>query len=90
VNKSTVGMIGSAYFMGFAISAGIVSRLADMFGRKTPFFVSYCINLGSLVGIFYSTSIEFTIFLYLLVGMSTGGRVCLGNTLLNEFVPTKY
>lgn len=90
VDKKLIGMIGSLYFLGFAISAGVVSRLADKFGRKTPFFLSVLLLLISQIGIFYSTSIRVTIVLYLLVGLSAGGRVCISIQYLNEFTPTKY
>lgn len=40
VEGTLIGLIGSAYFLGFAISAGITPSLADKFGRKRPYTLS--------------------------------------------------
>ena len=42
------------------------------------------------VGIFFSHNVWFTISCYLLVGLCAGGRVAIGTTYLNEFIPLKY
>ena len=39
VEKTTIGLIGSIYFFGFAGSAAIYPILADRFGRKIPYLV---------------------------------------------------
>ena len=40
VDNGTIGMIGSMYFVGFAISSGIIPPLSDKIGRKSIFMVS--------------------------------------------------
>ena len=37
VDKNVIGLLGSAYFLGFAISSGITPNLADKYGRKKPY-----------------------------------------------------
>ena len=40
VPKNVIGFIGSAYFIGFAISAAIVPAIADNYGRKLSYLTS--------------------------------------------------
>ena len=89
-SKELIGLLGSLYFLGFAISAGIVPRLADKWGRKWPYIASLTLQLSAYVQIFFSKSIYYTLAMYLLVGLSAGGRVAIGTTYLNEFVPSQY
>lgn len=39
---------------------------------------------------FFSKSIYFTIFLYFIIGVTSGGRIAVGTMYLNEFIPNKY
>lgn len=75
--------------MGFAISSGLVPCLADKYGRKWPYFFSLLVQTGAYVGIFFSKSISLTIGLYLVVGLCAGGRVAIGTTYMNEFLPER-
>ena len=75
------------YFVGFAISSGFVPRIADRFGRKKPYMWSLTLQLIAYVVIYYSTSLDLTIFCYLLVGFQAGGRVAIGTMYLSELVP---
>jgi len=90
VSSNIIGSIGSAFFVGFAISCSFVPRLADNFGRKKPFFISLLIQLIAYILMFVSRSIYFTIFLFLVVGLASGGRIVVGTMYLNEFIPNKY
>jgi MFS family permease len=38
-----IGLMGSFYFLGFAISAGITPTIGDRYGRKTPYTMSLVI-----------------------------------------------
>ena len=40
VDKNLIGSIGSMFFLGFAISSGIVPRIGDKIGRKKPYLAS--------------------------------------------------
>jgi MFS family permease len=89
-SKELIGMLGSLYFLGFAISAGVVPRLADKWGRKWPYIASLSLQLAAYVQLYFSKSIYYSLAMYLIVGLSAGGRVAIGTTYLNEFVPSKY
>ena len=38
VSDKITGLMGSAYFLGFAISSGIAPPISDKLGRKVPYF----------------------------------------------------
>lgn len=74
VPKSVIGMIGGAYFLGFGISAGIVPRLSDLYGRKVPLTIIQVIQQTCYLCIINSRNIYQLIFAYLTIGLCTGGR----------------
>ena len=82
--------MGSAYFLGFAISAGITPAISDKYGRKTPYILSIALQTGAYALIIWSKNIYLTIAFYLLVGLSAGGRVCIGSMYQAEFMPQRY
>jgi len=43
-DRSILGLLGSAYFGGFAISSTILPRLSDKHGRKIPYVCSLIIQ----------------------------------------------
>ena len=83
-------MMGSLYFVGFAISAGIVTPLADIYGRKVIVLWSMVIQLLAYIAIIYSTNIYAVITYYFIIGMCAGGRECVGTVYFNEFFPSKH
>ena len=87
--KVFIGLIGSSYFIGFAISSVFVPRYADLYGRKKPYFISLMLNLVFTVVLFFSQSVALTIFCFLGVGFTTSGRIVVGTMMLNEFIPLK-
>lgn len=90
VDKTLIGSLGSVYFFGFAISAGVTPYLSDQFGRKYPYFFSIAIQTVSYAIIILSKDIYLTIGCYLIVGLCAGGRVAIGTVYISEFLPTKY
>ena len=40
VDKDVIGMLGSGYFVGFAISSVFVPRFSDKYGRKKIYIVN--------------------------------------------------
>lgn len=64
--------------------------ISDYFGRKWPYFICILVQTMAYIVIFYSKNIYMTIGMYLVVGLCSGGRVPIGTSLMNEFVPTKY
>lgn len=90
VSKNTIGAIGSMFFVGFAISSGVVPRLGDKVGRKVPYLASMFAQFLMYILLFISRSIYLTIFCYFIIGLASGGRVAIGTMYLNEFIPAKY
>ena len=89
VDTKIIGLVGSAYFLGFAISSSIIPPLSDRIGRKWPYISSLALQLGAYVLIFLSKNIWLTILGYLIVGLCAGGRVVVGMNYMCEFVPEK-
>ena len=82
--------MGSIYFVGFATSAGIVSPMADTYGRKSIVFMSMLIHLVGYTAIILSKNIYVVLFCYLILGLCAGGRICVGSLYFNEFFPTRH
>lgn len=87
--ETLVGLMGSFYFLGFGISSGILPPLADKFGRKYTYFFDVLTQTIAYLVIFFSKNIYLTIACYLVVGLCAGGRVAIGTTYMNEFLPLK-
>ena len=90
MDTKIIGLIGSMYFAGFAISCLIVPPLSDKHGRKKPYVLSLTVQLLAYILIFFSKNIWITILGYLIVGLCAGGRVATGTAYENEYVPYKY
>jgi MFS family permease len=87
VDTKIIGLIGSAYFLGFAISSSIIPPISKQIGRKWPYLLSVTFQLSAYILIFLSKNIWLTILGYLMVGFSAGGRVVVGLSYMCEFVP---
>lgn len=90
VTKELIGMLGSSYFITFAISAAIVPVIADKIGRKWPLFFSIVFQQVCWLFLFWSRSIYFSIACFFGVGLAAGGRVAICATYANEFVQAKH
>lgn len=90
VDKRLIGSLGSVYFLGFAVSAGVTPYLSDQYGRKYPYFFSIFFQTISYALIILSKNIYLTIGCYLIVGLCAGGRVAIGTIYISEFLPKKY
>ena len=88
--SSIIGSIGSAYFLGFAISSSVTPYLSDKYGRKWPYISSLLLQTCAYVLIIISKDILATISYYLIVGLAAGGRVAVGTNYLAEFMPVKH
>ena len=84
-----IGLIGSAYFLGFAVSSAITPHFGDKYGRKRPYLYSLILQTLTYFVIIISKSLNLTLACYLLVGLSAGGRVAIGTNYLSEFIPKK-
>jgi putative MFS transporter len=73
------------------ISSLTVPRLSDRYyGRKRPYVISLTLQTIFHIIILFSHNIWLNIILFFLVGCCAGGRVCVGLSYLNEFVPERY
>jgi MFS family permease len=75
-------------FVGWAISAFITPRLADIYGRKIIFLISMCIQLAALCGIYFSRNWIFTAVLMFIFGTGGVGRSSISYLYMQEFLPT--
>ena len=85
-----IGLMGSAYFLGFAISSGITPTIGDRYGRKKPYTISLFVQTCAYALIISSKDIRATIGSYFLVGLCAGGRDVIGAMYQAEFMPEKY
>ena len=87
VSPNKIGMLGSAYFVGFAISSAFTPKLSDVFGRKMPYMVCIIIQTISYIFIIKSQSLNLTIGFFVIVGLCAAGRVAIGANYVCEFLP---
>jgi MFS transporter, SP family, sugar:H+ symporter len=74
-------------FVGWALSACITPRLADIYGRKPIFLASMLLQLASLIGIYISRSVAVTTGLIFFFGMGGVGRSSISYLYMQEFLP---
>lgn len=89
-NKSVIGLIGSAYFLGYAIAALFIPAISDKVGRKWPLMVSLLIQTSFYALLFVSKDVYLTIACFLGVGVAAGGRGPISCVYGNEMITTKY
>ena len=91
VSSTKLGLFGSFYFIGFAISSAIIPPISDKYGRKIIYLLSLMTQCYMQAVIVYvTTSVNVMIALYLGVGLAAGGKVVVGTNYLSEFVPDEY
>lgn len=87
VSETTIGLVGSVYFIGFALSSAIVPNQADRFGRKMPLIASIFVQTLAYFYIYFTQDIWRIITCYFVVGCCAGGRVGICVPYMNEFIP---
>ena len=88
--KLQVGLIGSSFFLGWAISCLIIPILADKHGRKKVFCISVILNLIIWFLTLFSKNLYLTLFLMLCFGFLSVGRLSVGYFLLLEYTPKRW
>ena len=88
-SKDEIGLMGSAFFVGYALSSATVPIWSDKRGRKVPYLGSMWFQLVAYALIIVSKNIYLTIGAYVIVGLCAGGRVVVGMNYMNEFIPKK-
>ena len=84
--KSVIGSIGSVYFAGFAISAGIVPPISDKLGRKWIFITSLTIQTICYWHIIQTKEVKDVIICNFIIGLCSGGFMAMV-AYMNEFLP---
>lgn len=82
-----IGLIGSIYFTGFAISCAILPRIADRIGRRDLHNASMMSQLIIYGFIISSKDINQMLIYYFLIGLTCGGRSGIGLPYYSEFIP---
>jgi MFS family permease len=85
---SPIGILGSMQFVGWAISAAIVPRLSDFYGRRLIFLGSMLLQLAALIGIYFSRYVSLTTGLIFFFGMGGVGRSSISYLYMQEFLPS--
>lgn len=83
-----IALLGSLQFVGWAISAVITPRLADIYGRKIIFLVSMGIQLFAIILILISRNWVFTAALMFIFGVGGVGRSSISYLYMQEFLPS--
>lgn len=72
------------------VSSIVVQRLADIYGRKWPFWISLAVGLATHVAIVLSRDLTTTIALFFLFGACNAGRYAICYVYMCELMPPQY
>ena len=81
-------MIGSTMFLGWAISAVVLPRLSDIFGRRIIFIVSMAIQTVAFLGFFFLHSFELFLACMFIFGVASVGRCSISYLYLLDLLPS--
>jgi len=84
-DNSRFGLLGMMIFLGWTISAVIVPRLADIYGRKPTFIINYLVELLAVILMIYSRTFEIMAVALFLIGVCSAGRWTVTYIYLMEF-----
>jgi MFS family permease len=82
-----IGLIGSMFFAGWAVSATILPRTADIYGRKRVYLFAMIGHLIFYLGEILSRNIKLTTGLQFFLGAMSVGRATVGYLYTLELVP---
>lgn len=86
----TISSFGMIFFAGYAIGSAIIPKLADLYGRKRPFFAINVLSLISLIIIVTVPQLQIVLMCLFLIGLVTSGNFTIGICYMGEFVPEGY
>ncbi len=86
-SRFKIGLIGSALFAGWAISAAFLPRLADVYGRKPVYGWSMIVHCLVYAAIVLSRSLTLTTSLMFFLGVATAVRASVGFLYMTELAP---
>ena len=82
-----IGMVGSAFFLGWMLSSTFLPNYCNFVGRKWPLLAACVLHCICHAVNLLSTSINLTITSYFFIGVSTSIRAPFTSTYLNELIP---
>ena len=90
-----ISLIGTFFFIGFAVMSPILPPLSDKYGRRNFFLAALLVNAGTFVGVLVvpGDNIDYfyvIIALWFLSGCQTAARTVCGYNYMVEFAPKKY
>lgn len=89
--KWHLGLVGSAFFGGWASTILILPRVADIHGRKWVFISSVIVDtLMMIMMIFACHNINLCILYMFIAGMATSGRTTTGFIYAGEFFAPRW
>ena len=74
-SSETIGMLGSAFFLGWTMFSIAIPRLADMYGRKVVYIGALMLQAPTIYGLIISHSVSLTTALLFVMGICAAGRV---------------
>lgn len=77
-SSETIGMLGSAFFVGWTLFAVAIPRLSDMYGRKVVYTGALLAQAPIIYLMILSRSVKLTTALLFLMGICSAGRVSVG------------
>lgn len=88
ISKARIGLIGSAYFIGWAFAAVFIPRLSDLLGRKVTFLFSMALQLCAFFALYFSRNVNLTTVCMFFFGMAAVGRCSISYLFMMELLPT--
>lgn len=74
-SKEQIGLIGSIYFIGLVISVPVLTRLADLYGRKWICVGSQFLQVPAYIWLFFMSSLYELYACFFLMGLGFGGSI---------------
>jgi MFS family permease len=78
------------YFAGAIISTLVITRIGDLYGRKLPTLISSLVSLPIHLGLILSRSLNLSIALFFLLGLTRPGKMQVSFVYLSELVPEAH
>ena len=86
-NKSTLGLIGSSFFLGIFAGLFFVPDLADSLGRKPVWVANLIVSIVCQVGLYLSTNFSMSLVLLAIWGVMWNAKFIVGLSYAEEFLP---
>jgi MFS family permease len=90
VKNETVGMIGSSFFTGWAVTSLWLPGLGDVYGRLPIFRICMVVYFLAICAIYACFNVWFMIAINFVMGAASSARIGMGVVFMQEFVPTRY